>query len=175
MNLDTLKNHLPDFAKDIKLNLSSLLNQQDVDGLSAKQIAGIALASAYSTKQAEFISAILDYASTILTEADIQGIKIATSLMAMNNIYYRFVHLAGDKSFATMPAKLRMNGMANPGIDKVDFELYALAVSAINGCGMCMDAHVKSLVQHQVSHEAIQTCIRVSAVINAVAQVLNIL
>ncbi|MCD6046901.1 MAG: alkyl hydroperoxide reductase [Gammaproteobacteria bacterium] len=174
MNFDTLKNKLPDFAKDTKLNLSSLLNQQDIDGLSAKQIAGIALASAYSTKQAELINAIFDYANAMLTETDIQGIKIATSLMAMNNIYYRFIHLASDKSFASMPAKLRMNGMANPGIDKVDFELYALAVSAINGCGMCMDSHVKSLVQHQVSHEAIQTCIRVSAVVNAVAQTLNI-
>lgn len=172
MNFETLTKMIPDYAKDNRLNLTSLLNQQDVDGLTAKQIAGIALASSYTSKNEALIEAISDYAQAHLTDADIDGIKLATSLMAMNNVYYRFVHLTSDKNFASMPAKLRMNGMANPGIDKIDFELYALAVSAINGCGMCIDSHVRSLVQHGASPESVQTCIRVASVLTATAQVL---
>jgi alkyl hydroperoxide reductase subunit D len=89
--------------------------------------------------------------------------------MAMNNIYYRFVHLVSDKSFASLPAKLRMNIIANPGIDKLDFELSCLAVSAINGCGMCIDAHAKTLEQAGISKLAIQSAVRIAAVLNAAA------
>lgn len=173
MNFESLKNQMPDYAKDTKLNLSSLLSQQDMDGLSAKLIAGSALAAAYQTKNQELIEAILDYGQSLLNEADIQGIKTAVSLMSMTNIYYRFVHLSSEKTFATLPAKLRMNAMANPGIDKVEFDLYALAVSALNGCGFCIDAHIKVLLAHQISHEGIQTCIRIASAINAAAQVLT--
>ena len=65
--------------------------------------------------------------------------------MAMNNIYYRFVHLVHAADYKTLPAKLRMTAMAKPGVDKVDFELWSLVVSAINGCGMCLEAHEKVL------------------------------
>ena len=92
--------------------------------------------------------------------------------MAMNNVYYRFTHLASDPEYQKMPAKLRMNGMLAPSIDKKDYELYSLAVSAINGCGMCVDAHVNALrTQYDLSREEIQTCIRIAAVINSAAQV----
>ena len=174
MNFETLKNHLPEYAKDTKLNLSSLLSNQEIDGLSAKHIAGVALASAYHTKNRELIEAITDYAKPLLSDADLNGIKIAVSLMAMTNVYYRFVHLSSDNTFGTLPAKLRMNAMANPGIDKVEFDIYALAVSALNACGFCIDAHVKLLLEHQISHEAIQTTIRVASVIHATAQVLAV-
>jgi lipoyl-dependent peroxiredoxin subunit D len=172
MNIEALKNQLPEYAKDIRLNLASLLNGQDVDGLSAKLIAGTALASAYATQQEDTIKVMQNYAKDFLSDADIQGVKIATTIMAMNNIYYRFTYMTTDSAFKTMPAKLRMNSMANPGIDKVDFELYALAVSAINGCQMCVDSHVKALQQHNVNHDSIQTSMRVAAVVHAVAQVM---
>ena len=72
-----------------------------------------------------------------------------------------------------MPARLRMNVIGNPGIDKLDFELISLAVSAVNGCGMCVLAHEKKLRQHEVSREAVQTAVRIAAVIHAVAGVLD--
>jgi alkyl hydroperoxide reductase subunit D len=93
--------------------------------------------------------------------------------MAMTNIYYRFVHLAGDPDYKTMPAKLRMNILANPGVDKRDFELWSLAVSAINGCGLCIEAHDRALKAAGVSREAIQQAIRIAAVIHAVAVTLD--
>ena len=93
--------------------------------------------------------------------------------MAMNNIYYSFVHLANDPDYKTMPAKLRMNVIGKPGVEKVDFELWSLAVSAINGCGMCIEAHDHVLKQHGVSKEAIQQVVRIAAVIHAVAATLD--
>ena len=109
-----------------------------------------------------------------ISEEEINAAKAASSIMAMNNIYYRFAHLVSDKEYLKMPAKLRMNIIGNPGIDKVDFELYSLAVSAINGCGLCIDSHVKQLVNSKVDRSTIANTIRISSVINAVAQTLFI-
>jgi alkyl hydroperoxide reductase subunit D len=91
--------------------------------------------------------------------------------MAMNNVYYRFVHLASNPEYATLPARLRMNVIGAPGIEKADFELFSLAVSAMNGCGMCIDSHERVLQQHKVKSETIQTAVRVAAVVKAVATV----
>jgi len=89
--------------------------------------------------------------------------------MAMNNIYYRFVHLASAPDYKTLPAKLRMNALAKPGVEKVDFELWSIAVSAINGCGMCIDSHEKILRDHGVTAEVIQAVVRIASVVHAVA------
>ena len=94
--------------------------------------------------------------------------------MGMNNVYYRFVHLVSDKEYSKLPAKLRMNVIGNPGIDKVDFELYSLAISAINGCGMCIDAHVHEIEKAGIEIIGIQSSIRIAAVINATAQSITI-
>lgn len=89
--------------------------------------------------------------------------------MAMNNVYYRFVRLAFDPEYKTMPARLRMNWLGNPRVDRADFELWVLAVSAINGCGACMDAHEKTLRQSGVSSDTIQTAVRFAAIVQSVA------
>lgn len=174
MNIESLRNELPDYAKDIKLNLGTILTPEGAAELSQKQIALIALASALATKNEKLIDAINDTANSHLTESELNSAKSATTIMAMNNIYYRFIHLVSDKSFGSLPAKLRMNVIGNPGIHKVDFELSCLAVSAINGCGMCIDAHTHELSQHGVSQLAIQSAIRIASVINATATVLAI-
>jgi lipoyl-dependent peroxiredoxin subunit D len=173
MDLQIIKESLPDYAKDIKLNLANLLTTEDQYGLTTKQVAGILLAAAYACKQSQLIIATENHAREFLDEIHINSIKAATTIMAMNNIYYRFLHLVQDNNFNQMPAKLRMNILANPGISKIDFELYSLAISAINGCGMCMDAHVKSLLNH-CSKESIQHVIRIAAIMHAVSQTLII-
>jgi alkyl hydroperoxide reductase subunit D len=167
MDIQTLKEQLPASAKDIKLNLSTVLTEEGAAELNLTQIYSIALACAYAVKSQTLAQAIL--AEAKLDEVYIEASKAAASIMSMNNIYYRFVHLASDKSFASMPAKLRMNVIANPGIDKLDFELSCLAVSAINGCGMCMDAHAKTLEQAGLSKLSLQSAVRIAAVINATA------
>ena len=163
-----------DYAKDIKLNLSNILKIDPESSLKENQIYGIALSCSYTTKYSDLVEFILEKAEDKISEEEINAAKAASSIMAMNNIYYRFAHLVSDKEYLKMPAKLRMNIIGNPGIDKVDFELYSLAVSAINGCGLCIDSHVKQLVNSKVDRSTIANTIRISSVINAVAQTLFI-
>jgi len=91
----------------------------------------------------------------------------------MNNVYYRFLHLVEDAEYATLPARLRMNVLASPGIDRLEFELLSLAVSAVNGCGLCVSSHEKQLRQHGYTREAIQSAVRIAATVHAVAGVLE--
>lgn len=174
MSIEQLRNQLPDYAKDIKLNLANVLSVEGAPDLTQKHIYAIALASAYATKNDSVISAINDTATPHLEATDVNGAKAAATMMAMNNIYYRFIHLVSDKSFSALPAKLRMNVIGNPGVDKIDFELSCLAVSSINGCGMCIDAHTHELGKAGVSKLAIQSAIRIAAVVNAAATALAI-
>ncbi len=115
------------------------------------------------------IDALTQQAADILSAEEINAAKAAATIMAMNNVYYRFTHTMTDQSYSTMPAKLRMNVMANPGTDKITFELASLAASAINGCGMCMNAHAAQLEKAGISKLAIQSAVRIASVINAAA------
>lgn len=169
MSIENLKSTFGDYAKDIKLNLGSVLSEEGAPDLTLTQIQSIALASAYSTRQAELVAAV-EQDSASLSEAARNAAKAAATIMAMNNVYYRFSHLVSDKEYSKMPAKLRMNVIGSPGIEKVDFELMSLAVSAINGCGMCMDAHVHEVIKAGVSKQGVQSAIRIASVINAAAQ-----
>lgn len=168
MSVEQIKESLPEFAKDIRLNLSTLFTQKEQMTLSLSQFYGVALSVAYCLKNAELIQHLKSEAGEHLSEGLINGVKTAATMMAMNNIYYRFVHLVKDEDFAKMPAQLRMNSMRNSGVSQEDFELFSLAVSAINGCGLCIDSHVKQLIQHGIDKMAIQQAIRIASVLNAV-------
>jgi alkyl hydroperoxide reductase subunit D len=166
MAFDDLKRQIPDFAKDVRLNLS--LFDRD-ESLTAAQKAGLALACAISARNPQVIKAGEAYASSILDEAGMVAARAAASIMAMNNIYYRFTHLVSDQDYARMPAGLRMNVIANPGVSAVDFEIWCLAVSAINGCGRCVESHEKALRNAGLSRDAIQTAVRLAAIVVSVA------
>ncbi|HLV49147.1 MAG TPA: carboxymuconolactone decarboxylase family protein [Aliidiomarina sp.] len=167
MTISDYRQQLGEHGKDTKLNLSSLFGNVESTGLTPVQFYGTALSLAYSLEDKALIAAMEAEAQDHVEENVFAAAKLAATLMAMNNIYYRFVHLSSDKQFAKLPAGLRMNAMANPGVEKVDFELYSLAVSALNGCGMCIDSHVSVLQKHDVSAQAIQASIKLAAVLNA--------
>lgn len=171
MNIDTIKGHIPEYAKDIRLNLSKVLSQDGSSNLSDTQIAGTFLASVYATQNDALIKQVEDAVAGNLSDNHRQGAKTAAALMAMNNIYYRFSHSVKDDAFKQLPAGLRMQAIANPGVEKLDFEIYSLAVSAINGCSMCMDAHTSAIMKHGINHEGIQDIIRIASVAHATAQV----
>lgn len=170
MSVIDLSRTLPDYAKDLRLNVSSLLQEQL---LTDQQKYGLLVACAHATGHGPLIAAAESDAQDRLSEAAMTAAKAAAAIMAMNNVYYRFVHLASNKEYGRLPARLRMNVIGAPGIEKADFELFSLAVSAINGCGMCIDAHEKVLHDHGVSIEVIQTAVRMASVINAVARTLE--
>ncbi len=172
-SIEGIRDALPDYARDLKLNLGSVLTTAGAPGLNEKQIWSIALASAIAARNTSFARSIEAESRAHLAEADVDGAKAAAAIMGMNNIYYRFLHLVEDGEYQTMPARLRMNVIANHGIDKLDFELISLAVSAVNGCGLCVTSHEKKLRSHDVSRESIQSAVRIAATIHAVAGVLE--
>lgn len=173
MQLQELRNHIPDYAKDLRLNLESVLTEQGAPGLSAAQIAMVALASAIAGRHEPLTGAIGAFAAGNASPAEVNGARVAASIMGMTNVYYRFLHLVGNDEYETLRAGLRMNALANPGCDKVGFELAALAVSAINGCGKCVESHEKVLRQHGASAQAVQSAVRIASVIHAVAVTLE--
>ena len=172
-NLEELKSQIPDYAKDVKINLTTLINQEN-QVLTVKQVFGAALASAYAAKEKLLIKVLENEVKNILSEAELSAVKTATAVMAMNNIYYRFAHITSDKEYLHMPAGLRMRGIADHGIDKNDFEVFSLAVSIINGCSGCIDAHANNLIKHGMSKNQVQMVAKIAAVINSAAQVLLI-
>lgn len=168
MSIDSLKSQIPDYAKDIKLNLSSVANDET---LTEQQLWGTFVATAHAGRNAEVITAIEAQASEHLSAEALDAAKGAAAIMAMNNVYYKFTGMMTE--YQGLPAKLRMNIIGNPGVDKVDFELWSLAVSAINGCQFCVKSHEKILRDGGVSQEQVQTAVRVAATVQAVSAVLN--
>jgi len=173
MTLSDLRNQLPDYAKDLKLNLDSVLSAGGSPGLDGKQIQSIALASAIASRHAPLAQAIEAIAAGQLSPEEINGAKAAAAIMAMNNIYYRATHLIENDEYAQLRAGLRMNVMANSGLDKISFELASLAVSAINGCGSCLASHEKTIRHHGVGAQGVQSALKIGAVIHAVAVTLE--
>jgi alkyl hydroperoxide reductase subunit D len=170
MSMESIKGRLPAFAKDAKLNLSSMLSDET---LPAQQRYGLFLACAIATRNRDVMVAFDELARANLTPQAQDAARAAATVMAMNNIYYRFVHLADNRAYETKPARLRMNVIGNPGVDKADFELWSLAVSAINGCGKCINAHEKVLLGAGVGEDAIQTAVRFASIIQSVAVALE--
>jgi len=173
ISLDAIRDSLPDYARDLRLNLGSVLATSGAPGLTQPQIWAVALAAAIASRHVPLARAIETLAAVHVTPAELDAAHAAAAVMGMNNIYYRFVHLVEDAEYQQLPARLRMNVLGNPGIDKADFELLSLAVSAINGCGTCVASHERQLRQHGLSREAVQSAVRIAATVHAVAGVLE--
>jgi alkyl hydroperoxide reductase subunit D len=168
MSLKTFAEALPDYAKDLRLNMGSLLNDQS---LGDQRKYGLLLTCAHGSGYKPIVEAAEAECEGKLSPEAANAARAAAAIMAMNNVYYRFVHLASNPEYGTLPAKLRMNVIGSPGIEKADFELFCLAVSAMNGCGMCIDSHEKVLKGHGVGADVIQAGARTGAIVKAVATV----
>lgn len=170
MSLDSLREQIPAYAKDISLNLSSLAAETV---LNDQQKWGCFVASAYGVGTGAVIKALEAEARAAgLSDETLDAAKAAAAIMGMNNVYYRSLHLLSNQEYKTLPARLRMNVMANPGVDKADFELWCTAVSAINGCGGCLDSHEAELKKRDVPNTAIQAGLRIASVVNAASRVI---
>ena len=171
--LESIREALPGYARDLQLNLGTVLTPAGAPGLSERQIWAVALAAASASRNAEFTRQLQTLAAQHLDAAHVNAAHAAAAIMAMNNVYYRFLHLVEDEEYAQLPARLRMNVIGSPGIARADFELLSLAVSAINGCGACMASHERQLRQHGLGREAVQSAVRIAATVHAVARVLE--
>ena len=168
MSIDAVRDLLPAYAKDISLNLGSLASETL---LNDQQKWGCFLASAHAIGVAPVVKAIEAAAAEHLSPEAMDAAKASAAVMGMNNIYYRSLHLMKNQEYTTLPARLRMNILANPGVEKMDFELWSTAVSAINGCGACLDAHEGELKKHAVPSTQIQAALRIAAVVHAASRI----
>ncbi|WP_019831945.1 carboxymuconolactone decarboxylase family protein [Sphingomonas sp. PR090111-T3T-6A] len=168
MSFEAFVDALPDYAKDLRLNVGVLLKDQT---LGDQRKYGLLLSCAHATGYKPIVEAAEAECEGRLSPEAADAARAAAAVMAMNNVYFRFVHLVSDPEYGTLPARLRMNVVGNPGIAKVDFELFSLAVSVMNGCGLCIDAHEKVLKQHGVGADVVQAGARIAAIVKAVATV----
>lgn len=172
MTFNEVRAQIPDFGRDTRLNLESVLTEEGAPGLTRAQIFSIALASSYALASKELIAAVLSEGG--LTDATVEASKSAATIMAMNNVYYRSLHLMEDAELKKLPARLRMSVIGKPGIEKVDFELMCFAVSALAGCGQCLTAHLNELRKAGISNEGSQSALRIASTLNAASAALKI-
>lgn len=168
--ISALVNGFPAAAKDIKLNLKTVLTST---ALSQTQVWGTALACAYNEGNQALIDALMKDGAESLNDALVSDAQSVAALMSMNNVYYRFRHMVGKAEYNQIPARLRMTAMARPKTDRQSFELFSLAVSAINGCEQCIKSHEKILIDSGLKEEAINDAIRIAAVVRAASVSLN--
>ena len=162
--VEELRVSIPEAAKDIKLNLQSVLQP---GALSPAQRWGVAIASAVATRNTRLRDALLHDARAEVGAEVIDDALAAAALMAMNNVYYRFRHMIGKESYSQMPARLRMQRIVKPASNKVDFELVSLAVSAIHGCETCVRAHEQVVLASGLTEDQVHDAVRIAATINA--------
>ncbi len=164
--LDALRDALPDHARDTRLNLPAVLGEGT--SLSPAQRWGVAVAVAAGLRDKALTDALAaDALEAGVTEATLADAYSAASIMAMNNVYYRFRHLVGKPSYREKPPRLRMNALGRPASSKVDLELFCLAVSAVNGCGDCVTSHEATLLQSGATEDQVHDAVRVAAVVHA--------
>jgi alkyl hydroperoxide reductase subunit D len=171
-HLDQLKEAIPEPAKDLRINLGNVLNSEVLD---ATQTWGVALTSAYFVGEPRLREALVaDARAAGVSEDVFQDAQAAAALMAMNTIFYRFRHMVGKDGYAKRPARLRMQWMTQPKTGKANFELYSLAVAALEGCEACIQAHEAGILKHGLTEEHVQEAVRIAAVLNGVAVALRI-
>jgi alkyl hydroperoxide reductase subunit D len=168
MSLKQFADALPDYAKDIRLNLGSILSDQLI---REERKFALLLSCAHGSGYRPLVEAAEAEVNGRLSDEVANAARGVAAVMAMNNVYYRFVHLVANPEYGKMPARLRMNFIGSHGIAKEEFELLSLAVSAMNGCGMCIDSHERVLLEHGVKPDAIQAAVRIGAVTKALATV----
>jgi len=171
MALEELIGTLPEYAKDLKLNYSSLVKQNTE--LTPVQLWGTLVAAAIATRSGELTAAAIHDSSAVLSDEALTAVKSAAAIMGMNNVYYRFHHLTKNEKYATLPARLRMNALRGHPVEAVDFELWCLVVSAINACDKCVDSHERVLREKGATEELINAAVRVTAIIHAIGVVLD--
>jgi alkyl hydroperoxide reductase subunit D len=171
MPLPELLKTLPAYARDVARSAEVALGESL---LAPQALWGTVLACAYATGVGPLIVATeQSTAAAGLPAEACEAARGAAALMAMNNVYFRALHLMQNQEYRTLPARLRASLTANPGVDGADFELWCFAVSAINGCGACMDSHEEELRRRGASAQQVQAGLRISAAVNGIGHVLR--
>lgn len=166
--VDQLKENIPDYAKDTRLNIDAVIKRST---LPAEEAEAVALAAAFATGNSKLWTWIQ---SQISDQKEAEAAVTAASLMAMNNVWYPYVEMAEDANLSGLPAQLRMNAIAtHGGTTQGRFEAYSLAASIVGKCHFCVKAHYDTLKKEGYTVEQLRDIGRVAAVITAVSRVLT--
>ncbi len=166
MSIENLRSAIPDYAKDLRLNLGSITRTTALDN---EQLWGTLLTCAAATRNAQVLTEIGAEAGDNLSAEAYQAALGAASIMGMNNVFYRGRGFLGGKYDDLRPG-LRMNIIGNPGVSKANFELWCFAVSAINGCSDCVGSHEHTVREAGISREAVLEALKVASIVAGVAQ-----
>lgn len=172
-NLKTLASDIPNYASDIRTNLTKLVSE-DNKILTPKQIFGAALSAAYAAKEKSAITDLKNEAKFYLSNTEMETIKTATSNATMNNIYRVFVDATQDPDFEELQVSLSNDNAQNHTIDKIDFEVFSLATSIINSCQRSIKSHVEKLIDLGLTKTQVQMIAKIVAVVGSSAQILTI-
>lgn len=170
MSLDSLTASLPDYAEDLRRNLDAVIGDSP---LPPQRLWGTVLATAMASRSPAVLRELGPEARERLSPEAYTAAKAAASVMAMNNVFFRTRHLLSDHEYGSLRSGLRMNVTRDPGVERADFELWALAVSALNGCGVCLDAHERALRRAGVDRETVQEAYRIASVVHAAGVTLD--
>jgi alkyl hydroperoxide reductase subunit D len=166
--LNEIKAIVPDFAKDVRINLDSTIARST---LPVNEAVGAALAAAYAARSSRLVAAL----RTALPEVEANAALTAAALMGMNNVWYPYVEMTGDAELKARPAQLRMQAYAtHGGVDKRLFEMYALAASIVGKCHFCVQSHYALLKQTGMSVDQLRDVGRIAAVVAAAAQAIDV-
>jgi alkyl hydroperoxide reductase subunit D len=164
--LQALKDQVPDYAKDIRLNLDAVISRSS---LTPEDALGVALAAAFAARSKPLVDAF----SAAAPEAERNAALTAAALMGMNNVWYPYVDMAADEDLKTQRPELRMNAYASHGgVSKLKFEAFALSASIIGKCHFCIKSHYDLLKAEGMTTQQLRDVGRIAAVVNATAQVL---
>ena len=170
--LDAIRDAMPDAAKDMRLNLTSVLEQSTLD-LDDRW--GVAVASAIAARSPQLVAALADAARTAgVAEGALDDARTAAVVMGMTNVFYRFRHLVGKDGYQQRPPRLRMNRLAAPQSSKRSLELFSLAVSAINACEACVRSHEAVVVHEGLTEDQVIDAVRIASVVHASAVALEL-
>ena len=168
MQLQAIKDCIPDYAKDLRLNLDAVISRSS---LTPPHATGAALAAAFAARSPVLVEALQD--ESLIDPVHARAALTAAALMGMNNVWYPFVEMADDPELKTLRPELRMNAYANHGgVDRTSFELYALAASIVGKCEFCIRSHYKLLRDSGFTTQQLRDVGRIAAVVHAAAQVL---
>jgi alkyl hydroperoxide reductase subunit D len=171
VGIDAIRSAVPEYAKDLRLNLSSVITASSLEPTMAW---GAALTAALVSKNEQVIHGILEDAKEHLDETHMNGVKAAAAIMGMSNVWYKFTDLVQDEEVKKQPAKLRMNVVINHGgVSQALFEGWSLAASVVNACGVCINAHASQIRKQELSTQNIVDIGRIAAVVKAVSDTLS--
>jgi alkyl hydroperoxide reductase subunit D len=170
LSLELLEQGESRYLRDLKLNFSTTLTSEH---LSPKECALLGLTTAVNNNNKALIQYFTQYAAAQEASAEeIAEAAACASLLASNNIFYRFRHFTQKEKYTQIPARIRMQLMVKPVTGKEFFELMSLAVSAVNGCEMCVNAHEDSLIKMGTTEERIFDAIRIASLVTATGKII---